>query len=290
MNDPDWLSTEKLVKLIEKSISPDSIVEHNVYLLDLTSLNNKKRQCDIVITTGTKNRQTRTIVEVQNRKSKFNITFFHGLLQKMKDVGAQHLICVSTIGFSKTIIEKVRLLGGTVRLITLTKHDTSNLPIDFVQLIVNQYSSGYYLDELPKITFFENSGELIPLAEIRFIVSALPDKEFEISELAQRFVELLKPQKSGIYIMSFPNVDSTLKIRYNDRFFDVQKFSWNINIEVTKHEIPIEAYSYDQLDSGSIAWVLEGRTKINGKNKLIRMPVVSGPHNTFSINKITISK
>lgn len=290
MNDPDWLSTEKLVRLIEKSISPDSIVEHNVYLLDLTSKANKKRQCDIVIRTGNDTRQTITIVEVQNRKSKFNITFFQGLLQKMRDVGAQHLICVSTIGFSKTIIEKVRQLGGTVRLVTLTKHEPSNLPIDFVQLTVNQYSSFYYFEELPEISFFDNSGELIPLEEIKFIVSALPDEEFDIYELAQRFVKLLKPQESAIYVMLFPSIDSTLKIRYKDRIFDVQKFSWNIYVEVTKHEIPVEAYSYDQLDSGSLAWVLEGRITVNDKTKIVRMPVISGPNNTFTIHKITISK
>jgi len=66
MSTSDWLTIEKLVQLIEKSISPESLVEHNIFLPDLTSRSNAKRQCDIVIKSGKPPRQTLTIVEVQS--------------------------------------------------------------------------------------------------------------------------------------------------------------------------------------------------------------------------------
>ncbi len=125
-----WKFTEYLVQLIEKSIDPDSTVEHNAFLPDLTSTNGTTRQCDIIIRKGTPPRETITLVEVQDRIEKVELNQFQGWVSKMKDVGAQHLICVSRAGFPDSIKEKAKQSGNTIRLVTITKTDANKIPIN----------------------------------------------------------------------------------------------------------------------------------------------------------------
>ncbi len=115
-----WESTEKIVALIEQAISPEAKVEHNVKLPVINNPNRKPRQCDVVITFGKYPRQTFAIVEVQKRATKPSITTFHGWCKKMEEVGAQHLFCVSALGYPSSIIEYVKKeKGPTVKLLTL---------------------------------------------------------------------------------------------------------------------------------------------------------------------------
>jgi hypothetical protein len=82
-----------------------------------------------VIEEGTEPRQTISIVEVQKRGSKPEINDFNGWIVKMRDVGAQHLICVSALGFPVSIEEKADQIGPTVRLLTLKQIEEDNWPI-----------------------------------------------------------------------------------------------------------------------------------------------------------------
>ncbi len=131
-SDPKWKLIEEVVSIIEKEISPESHVEHDVWLPDLTE-SSKKRQCDIVIRSGKPPRETITIVEVQNRSKKFDITLFDGLCTKMRKVGAQHLICVSRKGFPESIKKEAIKQGPTVRLITLEKLKEGDWPFNIFE-------------------------------------------------------------------------------------------------------------------------------------------------------------
>ena len=77
---------EKIVELIERSISPGSIIRQNVKLPVLTSQVGSVRQCDVVIESGPEFRRSMTIVEVQDRKSQVNIGAFNDWLQKLGKV------------------------------------------------------------------------------------------------------------------------------------------------------------------------------------------------------------
>src|SRR4051812_9120756 len=103
--EPKWRTIEKVVARLEEVLTPVARVEHNVFLPVIGRPNRKPRQCDIVVTSGQIPRQTITIVEVQKRKNRPNITVFHGWVEKMHEVGAQHLICVSALGFPQSIID-----------------------------------------------------------------------------------------------------------------------------------------------------------------------------------------
>jgi hypothetical protein len=124
---PDWKITEKIIALLEGIITPDAEVEHNVYLPVIGSQSGRKRQCDIVIKYGLEPRQSIAIVEVQKRKKLPDINTFQGWLRKMTEVGAQHLICVSALGYPKSIIEDVATkVGPTVTLTTLKELEEKN--------------------------------------------------------------------------------------------------------------------------------------------------------------------
>lgn len=117
---PPWRLVEEVVALLEQSITPSANVEHNIWLPVIGK--QRRRQCDVVITSGDQPRQTVAIVEVQKRNRKPDINTFHGWHRKMQEVGAQHLICVSTKGYPKSIIEEVALtIGPSVKLLTLAE-------------------------------------------------------------------------------------------------------------------------------------------------------------------------
>ncbi len=53
MKNNDGKYLEKLVQLIEKSIDPNAIIDHDVQMPILTSQIGATTQCDVVIKTGT---------------------------------------------------------------------------------------------------------------------------------------------------------------------------------------------------------------------------------------------
>ena len=122
----DWKTQEKVVTIIERHLGQGAKVRRNVHLPVLESKIGRTRQCDIVIEEGTEPRQTISIVEVQKRGKKPEINEFGGWVKKMREVGAQHLICVSELGFPRSIKEEADLIGPTVRLLTLKKIEEDN--------------------------------------------------------------------------------------------------------------------------------------------------------------------
>lgn len=279
-----WLSIEKLVHLIEKSISPDSRVEHNVMMPDLTSSSNKTRQCDIVITSGTPKRPTITIVEVQNRVSKLDINTFQGFERKMEDVGAQHLICVSKKGFGKTIIEKAKNSGGKIRLVTLSKYAPESFPIALPKLDVISNLSKITKVEFIDFSFKSDKEVGIYVDKVEFEIPQLNQK-FNYLSLSQFFLSnIIKPEKSGIVITMLPNQVFDLNMYHENECYKVDLFKWKIFYEVTTTEIPVYCYSYEQLGTGAMAWVLESLSEVNGKTRIVRMPLVQNEDGTFQFS------
>lgn len=293
MSKEDWLTTEKLVQLIEKSLSPESSVEHNVKLPDLTSNSKVKRQCDIVIKTGHSPRETITIVEVQSRTSKFNITFFQGLIQKMRDVGAQHLICVSTQGFTKSIKEKARELGGSVRLVKLTKSDTTSLPVFSNFSFVNSqpvydFVSNFRFDSKKKGT---NKTEVsFTAADKVFYLSSIPELPLSAADLVNIYFQVNIPQTDGIYYVKLPSQNDSLTLQYLDKKIELESFECEIKVKNNQHEISLEhVYSYEQEEAGPIAWLLEASSIIKGLKTTFRINIKPGLSNDYIITGFEIT-
>jgi len=125
-NTKDWEAIEKIVFVLEKFITDDSKVEHNVKLPVTGKSNARKRQVDVLITVLNGRKRTRFMIKKKKRNSKVDINTFHGWVKKMKSIDCQHLICVSTKGFPSSVIEDVKKEYGTdtVTLMTLSDFDT----------------------------------------------------------------------------------------------------------------------------------------------------------------------
>lgn len=120
MASSDWKSAEQIAALLEKTLTPDANVRHNVLLPIVGRPDRKPRQCDVVVSYGKAPRESIAIVEVQKRSRKPDITTFHGWVAKMREVGAQQLICVSQHGYPASIIDEVASrIGPSVKLMTL---------------------------------------------------------------------------------------------------------------------------------------------------------------------------
>ena len=141
-SDPNWKLKEKIVTIIERHLEHDAVVERDRNLPVLTSKSGRTRQCDVVITEGAKPRQTISIVEVQDRGSKPTINDFEGWVTKMRQVGAQHLICVSEQGFPSSIEERADELGPTIRLLTLKQLEEHSSPFPSVFILRSYRLSG----------------------------------------------------------------------------------------------------------------------------------------------------
>jgi hypothetical protein len=126
-HEPRWKIIQRVVALLEKSITPKAEVSHDVMLPDVTT--GHLRQCDVVLKLGRPPRQFVAIVEVQDRTSKVKIGTLGDWWQKMHAVGAQSLICVSTLDYPQSVKDEVaKKLGPSVTLVTLRELEVEEWP------------------------------------------------------------------------------------------------------------------------------------------------------------------
>lgn len=289
----EWIELEHLVKLIEKSISPDSIVDHDVKLPVLNSQSGAKSQCDIVIRSGKPPRETITIVEVQKRNKRVDINDFRGWFQKVEDVGAQHLICVSRHDFPKSIKEKAFFSGNKVRLVTLQKLEVENIPlvllntkyeyVNFNLKAIKKYDTGYSKSELEQLGILEkvrskvNSKEKI---DTNTKIFSLDRKKMVSLFLLCR--DLYSPPNgtiTGEGAISFKLKNGhELYMCEADCFYRVRldcEFEWSKEVL----ESPISVLSYEQIRGGSLAWVVEVSHQSPKGIISFKMPVVKSGDN-----------
>lgn len=279
----DGKQFEHLIHLIERTITPRSIVEHNVGMPILNSRSGATTQCDIVIRSGTKPRQTITIVEVQDRSSKVKPNDFRGWKQKLKDVGAQHLLCVSRQEFPGSIKEQATLSGGSIILMTLKEADPQSIPLDFSGL---RYEYEYLnLISVNKVKVTLPDSENIS----RDVYDTISNASGNVNDLCwsedgqnpvslhwlcRKYFKFPEDSISGIGNMNFSLNDGPLL------YFLAGSVSQQIGLdcefewehEVIKRSISVLAYEQDQF--GAMAWVAEVvHDSLKGKI-VLRMPIV----------------
>ncbi|OGH17897.1 MAG: hypothetical protein A3C22_03485 [Candidatus Levybacteria bacterium RIFCSPHIGHO2_02_FULL_37_10] len=278
---PEWKLIEEIVAILEKSLTPDAKVEHNVWLPVVGR--SGKRQCDVVIRYGKHPRQSIAIVEVQKRKAKPEITTFHGWVTKMRKVGAQHLICVSVAGYPKSVIEEVELEhGSTVRLLTLEELQKIK-----IENIIFPFNSA--LELAPKFSFKSISSvklENPPLdKELKFTNH---DKIFEIDketnflsldDIASKClneISVVARSKdmldlgSGIIRFILGSTTKDLWIHSGEQRFKILKLPIEVEIATQRSEIHLNCYEYKQKDvNNPLAWVISTENNSNAKLTIV---------------------
>ena len=311
MNDdePQWELTEKVVAILEKALTPTAIVEHNVKLPVLGKPDRRPRQCDVVITYGKSPRQSITIVEVQDRTSKPEITTFHGWVEKMREVGAQQLICVSVLGFPQSIIDEVSTqFGPTVKLMTLKQLKEATVQ----QLI---FVVPYVLHKHPHISFepaglmeVENPPQHIEEFELNpnEKVFSMGDNEqyFSLIEFVDRYLKnnipnlfyqqgILEPDSYSLQI-NFRSSSRDLWFHLEESRYKVINLPIKIIVETSLTKIPLKVQSYEQQDiNDTLAWIVTAKGQVDERDlgfQLVFKPNEEGFLNLSSIHLSDMSK
>ncbi|HXA02509.1 MAG TPA: hypothetical protein VNW99_11010 [Cytophagaceae bacterium] len=272
----DWELLEHTVMLLETSLTPDAQVQRDVKLKDLTSDIGADRQCDIVIWTGTPPRETVTIVEVQDRTRPVDINMFQGWILKMKDVGAQHLICVSRHEFPDSIKEKAGKAGSTIRLMTLKELDNNALPngsfgLSFtvsypeftaIKDIKAQIKSKKYKGRIK----FRNNEKFFSLNETVNKVS--------MTELANSVIRGLEvPKTTNFLLINFPLGNNKLWIEVKGKLLELASLSFILEFMHKEVTIPFTMFSYEQDKSGTLVWMAEANATILERHANLKIPI-----------------
>ncbi len=282
----DGKDFEHLVKLVEQSISPDSIVEHDVNLPVIGSESGRTRQCDVVIRTGQKPRETITIVEVQDRTSKPDVNTFGGWIKKLEQVGAQHLICVSRHDFPISIKEEATKLGGTVKLVTVKELNAPDIPINFSIILeegvhakaanTNIYVKKSELETLGIVDVFEKKCNDVESNNHEQCWSLDKKKLVSLFSLFQDSFDRPEGKSEGEGRIFFDRKEGReLYMFVEDHFIRVgldSHYLWALKGK--DRELPLSVLSYEQNDAGILAWFAESSYETENGVTSIKVPFV----------------
>jgi hypothetical protein len=105
---PNWKALEYLVAMIQKQLSPDASVQHNVMLNGLDS--ETKRQIDVLVEQNIGQYKIRIVIDCKDYSKPLDvkgIEEFHGLVQ---DVRAHKGALVCPAGFTKAALKRAKKL------------------------------------------------------------------------------------------------------------------------------------------------------------------------------------
>lgn len=274
----DWALQEKIVTLLERHISSGATVRRNVHLPVLGSINKRKRQCDVVIVSGAKPRETISIVEVQKRQSKPDINTFNGWVEKMREVGAQHLICVSQTGFPDSVEEKANQIGPTIRLITLKQLTEKRWPLESAfcsplldvvryEKLVGVKMEGQHLFRVdpanpnpkeppdPHFKMFRlKTGELLSATDVI---------DWHLFANPKNVGDLPKGQLFTLGVQFDWEWNEGLEVEdFSGTWVPLKSLLLQIKLHIRSEPLDWSVLAYEQRGWGDAAWVLRGRSKI----------------------------
>ncbi len=296
-NDGKYL--EKIVHLIEQSLSPDDTVEYNVNLPILTSIGGYKTQCDIVIRKGKLPRQTLIIVEVQDRNSKVKPNDFRGWEMKMEEVGAQHLIAVSKQEFPSSIKEKAKISGNKIYLMNIKNVIPQEIP-NFINIKFEDRKFNILeINDFQPI-FSRSKAELLGISiesiykKIHFS-SQEKIWSFDKKNLLSFYDIVFSIQKDignlldkGISKLEFDLEHNKIFMVIDNNFLPLKlycEYTWEYKIK----EIPAKIFSYEQIDNGTLGWLVEFDYEDEKGNTNIKVPIIKKDNGyTISSKRINI--
>jgi hypothetical protein len=300
-SEPRWKTVEKVVALLEKSLAPEARVRHNVKLPCLTT--GHEEQCDVVIEMGQEPRVTRTIVEVQKRNERVKPNDFRGWCQKMRDVGANRLICVSAKPFPRSIKDKVaKDLGPTVLLVRLEALEAKQWPFQIVNNAMKVYKSKVEVDSKIKPNpllvfdpdnnpFREQIGELISAASLGNVIRR--EGHAELLPLIDLINEGVRLMNNHPELIRLPEGIHQVPVRWNPKGVSfcfngesapIQEVRAFYIVENRAILFPFEISSYTQEGHDTLAWVVRATGKVDGEDAEIRFTCAPTPDGAFSMS------
>ncbi|MBY7972389.1 hypothetical protein KW462_00710 [Vibrio fluvialis] len=274
---------EKIVELIERSISPSSVIRQNVLLPVLNSQTGRARQCDVVIESGPEFRCNVTIVEVQDRKSQVNIANFNDWLTKLDDVGANSLICISRQEFPESVKEVARFQGNRVLLVNLKEETPETLPLKFLSFYVAYENVSIIGIDALRCCVEKGSTDLASLDSQIVCSNEKIWSRDKVSKMS--IVELLAPLIKELHDDSKGIIKDEASFTFkNDRrlvlycYVDSEYIRVGLDVDVQyvydNHLLPMTVSSYEQIDHGVLAWLFEIEHETSHGKIKTKVPVV----------------
>jgi hypothetical protein len=290
---------EDIVYLIEKSINSNAHVEWNVELPILSSKIGATAQCDLIIKTGTKERETLTLAEIQNRGSRVEPNDFRGWIKKLEDVGAQHLICVSKNDFPESIKEQALLSGNKVKLIILKEIPDELIPFN-VEFIHEEFTSIEFLKRgviyseslLNNLKIEENI--LMDLLENLHMRPNDPifswDKKNQISlmNLCMEQTQENNSEKGTSHFVTDINKSPEFFIFIDGKYLKLGYeliYKWEKKVLI----LPPTIFSYTQLGNGILSWFVEAEIETSTGKISYKIPIRRTKEGISFDSKINVS-
>lgn len=295
---------EKVVTILERHIDQSARVFCDVLLPVVADPQMEPRQIDVLIETGTKARPTRTIVEVQDRKSKPQPTEFDGWLKKMEDVGAQHLMCVTKAGYTKTILKKAANRGPTVRLFTLEQLEKSKgniLPPSIMSNDLHLVTYGQLLSiKIIPVHPYQMHPDIDPSKppdpHYKMFLPHGTDKPQSATEVTDwhlfanpKNVKALPHTGEMVHLKYSYDVDPTKPWKFITKtgWVPLKRFEISIKLSIDSHPIDWEQNYYEQVGEGEVGWILKGTANYGGKDTVVYLPLRKEDDGLYSAGRAT---
>jgi hypothetical protein len=259
--EPHWKFVESVAALIERTLDRSAEIGRNQKLPSL-KVPGARRECDVTVRTGPPNRRTLSLVEVQKRRRKVDPTTFDGWCEKMREVGAQHLICVSAKGFPRSVVAKAALLGPTVRLATLQELEqrlVSSLGLRSFTVELNRIEQISRVELLAGKAQYVRGGGTIEFGERHFRDGA--GELLSLSEIATRELHLTPNDRKNAHgiITRWITTDSSFDFLPNPDVGRV-RLRFMVTVLLYKDDPPLEYVEYKQIgDPSACTWVMTAR-------------------------------
>ncbi|MFH4822610.1 hypothetical protein WL046_23965 [Vibrio alginolyticus] len=283
---------EKTVELIERSISPSSVIRQNVMMPVLNSQIGRTRQCDVVIESGPEFRRNVTIVEVQDRTSKVNIATFNDWLKKLDEVGANSLICISRKEFPESVKEEARFQGNRVLLVNLKEATPESLPLNFLSFYVAYENVSITGIDALSCCVEKGSIDLASLDTQAMhshekIWSRDKSSNISIVELLSPLIKELQHDSKGIRkdVATFTFKNDKRLVLYCYINGEYIRVGLNVTVQYVydNHLLSMVVSSYEQIDHGVLAWFFEIEHETsNGKIKT-KVPVTKHGNDAYKM-------
>jgi hypothetical protein len=271
--EPKWKLIERVAALLEQTLSPEARVAHDVQL-PVLGMPGQFHQCDVVVRMGPGVRETTTIVEVQRRGRKVEINTFLGWLLKKDRVGAQHLICVSTVGFPDSVIAEAARHGPSVRLLTLKEIEQSKVPFDvFGTLVVNVFEGRNPRDvRIVRLDRDDASSPESLRGDER--VFEIDGRMYHLMDIARREMQRSSIREPGTY--EYPIDFGPVRCHHGGTGSLTIHLRFVIDVVVTRDRIPVVVSEYSQVGAGTVAWVATAREENGREYHLVFAPDETG--------------
>lgn len=273
-----WKLVERVVAALEYAIAPGARVEHNGWLIDQES--GVKRQCDVLIHQGHPPRETVTIVEVQDRSRRVTLPTFEGWCRKREKVRAQHLICVSQKGFSRSVVAEANRQGNVVRLLELRELEESVSPLKFRQGKMSFIWPEYTIDSY-SVKTVDNKlpGSKFKRGDVNFHRNGV---EVQIGQVfAEFFPSIGCPHGEGEFNhdqrIAFGK-DDVLIMSWDADSVRVDTLTAHLKVKCRRIALSMVTSEYKQINyENSLAWSIAGTGELEGREGAINFVFVPQP-------------